>query len=160
MVGASHADEARSRPISARHGEHLLLAAPEDAAAMIYALGDTRDERRHPLKICRDYFPVGRDRRPSAIFCARSSAGRCAAPLKPSRPQGYHLISGRPSMHSPLNVAVPERGVTRPRMTFIVVDLPLALPSSNETMRPSRCCRRCCVRPCPFSSSFAAEQRR
>jgi hypothetical protein len=31
----------------------LLLAAPEDAAAMIYALGDTRDERRHPLKICR-----------------------------------------------------------------------------------------------------------
>jgi hypothetical protein len=40
-------------------------------------------------------------------------------------------------MHSPLNVTVPERGVIRPRMTFIVVDLPLALPPSNETMRPS-----------------------
>jgi hypothetical protein len=95
MVGAS-TQMRRGRPISARHGEHLLLAAREDAAAPIYALGDTREERRHPLKICRDHFPVGWDRRPSANFRTRSSAGRCAAPLKPSRPQGYHLTSGPP----------------------------------------------------------------
>ena len=43
---------------------------------------------------------------------------------------------GRPSMRAPSKRTSPERGATRPRITFIVVDLPLALPPSRQTMRP------------------------
>ena len=44
---------------------------------------------------------------------------------------------GRPVMAAPSKLTVPLRGRTRPRMTFIVVDLPLALPPSRHTISPS-----------------------
>ena len=42
----------------------------------------------------------------------------------------------RPSIEAPSKITSPERGRTRPRMIFIVVDLPLALPPSRQTMWP------------------------
>ena len=44
---------------------------------------------------------------------------------------------GQPSIRAPSKATVPDRGATSPKMTFIVVDLPLALPPSSETMLPS-----------------------
>lgn len=41
-----------------------------------------------------------------------------------------------PISEAPSNVTSPERGFTRPRMIFIVVDLPLALPPSRQAMWP------------------------
>jgi hypothetical protein len=44
----------------------------------------------------------------------------------------------RPSIRSPLNETVPVTGLTNPRIVFIVVDLPEALPPSRQTSSPSR----------------------
>ena len=40
----------------------------------------------------------------------------------------------KPSVEAPSKVNSPERGFTRPRMIFIVVDLPLALPPNRHTI--------------------------
>ena len=39
---------------------------------------------------------------------------------------------------SPRKLTVPSLGRTRPRMAFMVVDLPEAFPPSSETISPSR----------------------
>ena len=44
----------------------------------------------------------------------------------------------RPSMRWPAKWTLPWRGRTTPRMVFIVVDLPDALPPSRQTISPSR----------------------
>ena len=41
-----------------------------------------------------------------------------------------------PISEAPSKVTSPERGFTRPRMIFMVVDLPLALPPSRQTICP------------------------
>ena len=43
---------------------------------------------------------------------------------------------GRPVIGAPSSITAPERGFTRPRITFMVVDLPLALPPSRQTIWP------------------------
>jgi hypothetical protein len=49
----------RGVPMSARHGEHLLLAARKDPGALIDALGDPGKERQHPIEIGCDRPSVG-----------------------------------------------------------------------------------------------------
>ena len=55
-----------------------------------------------------------------------------------TEPMPRRTICGvvRPISEAPSNVTSPERGFTRPRMIFIVVDLPLALPPSRQTIWP------------------------
>ena len=43
----------------------------------------------------------------------------------------------RPLIFSPSNVTLPDRGRTMPRIVFIVVDLPEALPPSRHTISPA-----------------------
>jgi hypothetical protein len=43
---------------------------------------------------------------------------------------------GRPVIGWPSKRTTPEVGFTRPRMIFMVVDLPLALPPSRQTIWP------------------------
>ena len=44
----------------------------------------------------------------------------------------------RPSMRLPSNSTAPSNGRTRPRIVFMVVDLPQALPPSRHTSSPLR----------------------
>jgi hypothetical protein len=48
---------------------------------------------------------------------------------------------GRPLRRSPSNSTVPVCGRTRPRIVFMVVDLPEALPPSRHTISPRRTSR-------------------
>ncbi len=47
----------------------------------------------------------------------------------------------KPLMVSPSNETEPERGRTMPRMVFIVVDLPDALPPRRHTISPAETSR-------------------
>ena len=60
---------------------------------------------------------------------------RRASGTEPS-PRRMIFGVGRPVIGSPSRITSPERGFSRPRITFMVVDLPLALPPSRQTICP------------------------
>ncbi len=136
-----HADQLRPPHQRARHRHHLLLAARQRARPLVEPLGDAREQLSTRSRSSCDLGAVGaRDRRPSAGSRARSSAETAAAPPAPSRCPRRMICDASAGRRcaAPSNATLPERGVARPRMTFIVVDLPLALPPSRRTISPAR----------------------
>ena len=138
MVGSSM-QISRGRPISARAIATICCSPPESTpGALIDPLGDAGKSVSIRSRSSATALRSAADRRPSADSRARVISGKMRAPRARSRfRRGSPDGSGSPSIRAPSNVTVPERGASSPRMIFIVVDLPLALPPSSETMRPS-----------------------
>ena len=134
-----HADAARAAHQRARHGDHLLLAARERAGALVEALAQragtapscARSPQRSPPRSLRVKAPISRFSRTVIAPNRRRASG-----TEPS-PRRMICGVGRPVIGCAVEASRRRSAAcSRPRMTFMVVDLPLALPPSRQTIWP------------------------
>ena len=136
-----HQQQLRPRHQRAADRDHLLLAARQRAGILVEPLLDAREQ-------CEDALIVGielgrqvrwrRLKAPSARFSRtvmRPNSRRASGTSEMPRPT-IDCVGSR-SMRSPPNCTLPERARTMPRIVFIVVDLPEALPPSRQTISPA-----------------------
>ncbi len=120
-------------PIRARAMATICCSPPDRVPACCPSLlRHAREERQHAIQIL---LQRRRDRcagrRPSSGSRARSIAPKRRAPPAPCDAETDDLGVGRPRMDRPSKRTSPAVVGASPRISFIVVDLPLALPPSR-----------------------------
>jgi len=135
--GLVHAEEARPRHQGARHRHHLLLAARERAGGLAEPLLDPRESSN--TRSMSDSISALSLRMKAAHLevLAHAHAGKQAACLGHRRDAALDALRRRQIVDGLARVT--DRAVLRftmPRMVFMVVDLPDALPPNRQTISP------------------------